>query len=191
MESHKPFKDSSTSNFLSKKEEGPKKCKSKEDKRTLCKMYDSRAGRDLWRTSFVVPHSEVGLAKPDPFLTLVFSQPGAPQSAETDSKLKFASTRVPLMVLSRVHTAKSIFILPKLNNLEKICLFKSLVMGIPSLHPQAVSVVHPAHPQIFFLLSSLCVPCFHLIPSLFILQAMLSIGDMETVCSLPCCSSFT
>lgn len=78
MASHKPFKNSSTTNFLSKKEEGSNKSESKEDKRTLCKMYYSRAGRDLWRTSFVVPHSEVGLAKPSPFLTLVFSQASAP-----------------------------------------------------------------------------------------------------------------
>lgn len=94
MESHKPCKNSSTSSFPSKKEERPKKSKGEEDERTLYKVYYSRAGRDLWRTSDVVPCSEVGLAKPDPFLTLVFSH-------------------------FRVHTAKSIYIFPKLNNLEK------------------------------------------------------------------------
>lgn len=64
----------------------------------MYERYYSRAGRDLWRTSDVVPRSEVGRAKPDPFLTLVFSR-------------------------FRVHTAKSIYIFPKLNNLEKNLLF--------------------------------------------------------------------
>jgi len=75
MESHKPDKNSST--FSSKEEERPKKFQREEDERTLYKMYDSRAGRELWRTSDVVPCSEVVLTKPDPFFTPVFSWAGA------------------------------------------------------------------------------------------------------------------
>lgn len=64
MESDKPCKSSSTSNFPSKKEERPKKFKGEDHKKTLYKLYYSGTGRDHWRTSDVVPHSEVALAKP-------------------------------------------------------------------------------------------------------------------------------
>lgn len=53
-----------------------------------------------------------------------------------DSKLEFASARVPLMVCFRAgYRAKSIYIFPKLNNLEKICSFKSPMLDIPSFPP--------------------------------------------------------
>ena len=98
MESHKPCKSSSISNFPSKKEERSKKSKGEEDERTLYKMYYSRAGRDLWRTSDVVPRSEVGLAKPDPFLILVFSRAGAQYSAESYKGVTYLTLNLHLQV---------------------------------------------------------------------------------------------
>lgn len=95
----------------------------------MYEMYYSRAGRDLWRTSDVVPRSEAGVAEPNPFLTGF--QPGCcsvvcgklRRSNLPDSKLKFASTRVPLMVRFRAHTAKSIYIFPVFEQPGKNLLF--------------------------------------------------------------------
>lgn len=98
MESDKPCKSSSTSNFPSKKEERPKKFKGEDHKRTLYKMYYSGTGRDLWRTSDVVPRSEVALAKPDPFLTLVFSRTGAQWSAESYEGVTYVTLNLNLQV---------------------------------------------------------------------------------------------
>lgn len=53
-----------------------------------------------------------------------------------DSKLEFASAKVPLMVRFRArYRAKSIHIFPKLNNLEKICSFKSPMLDMHSFPP--------------------------------------------------------
>lgn len=57
-----------------------------------------------------------------------------------ESNLEFASARVPLMVCFRAgYRAKSIHIFLELNNLEKTCSFRSLMLDIPSFPPQAIS----------------------------------------------------